>query len=170
MARCEREDTVTGETGETGVYKAYYKSPVGLAEVVGAADGIVSVRFVDDDDVERGASSPDVDACIDQLDDYFAGRRESFSLHLRPGGTPFQRLVWAELAAIPFGRRATYRDIAIALGKEEAVRAVGHANGRNRINIIVPCHRVVGSDGKLRGCADGLWRKEWLLRHERAMA
>ena len=163
MVRCEREGAVTG------VYRDYYKSPIGLAEVVGAADGIVSVRFVDDEDVAPGASSPDVDACIDQLDGYFAGRRESFSLRLRPRGTPFQRRVWAELAAIPFGRRATYRDIAAALGKEKGVRAVGHANGRNCINIIVPCHRVVGSDGKLRGYADDLWRKEWLLRHEKSL-
>ena len=154
------------------VHRAYYKSRIGVVEVVGAAEGIVSALFVDDDNAgaEPSVGSPDIDACVEQLDEYFQGRRQDFSLRLRPCGTAFQRLVWAELAAIPFGQRVTYRDIAVALGKEKAVRAVGHANGRNSIAVIVPCHRVVGSDGKLRGYADGLWRKEWLLRHERALA
>ncbi len=153
-----------------GVYKAYYKSPIGVVEVVGGSGGIVSVRFVDDDSAGSDISSPDVDACVEQLDDYFRGRRRNFSLRLQPRGTAFQRLVWDELAAIPFGQRVTYQDVAVALGQEKAVRAVGHANGRNSIAVIIPCHRVIGSDGKLRGYADGLWRKEWLLRHEQGLA
>jgi len=164
------------------LYRAYYTSPIGQIEIVGMPAGIVSVGFVDANrraatklspevDANRRAAtklSPEVDACVDQLDAYFWGRRESFSLRLRPQGTSFQRKVWDALAAIPFGHTATYRDIATRLGKGRAVRAVGHANGRNCIAVIVPCHRVVGSDGALRGHADGLWRKEWLLRHEKS--
>jgi len=154
----------------TELYTGYYRSPIGVMEITGAPDGIVSARFVDSDSADAYRASPDVDTCIDQLDGYFAGRRKDFAVRLAPRGTPFQRLVWNALADIPFGHAVTYRAVASALGKERAVRAVGHANGRNRIGVIVPCHRVMGSDGKLRGYADGLWRKEWLLRHERALA
>lgn len=85
------------------------------------------------------------------------------------GGTEFQRRVWRELTTIPFGRTASYQDVARAIGRPQAVRAVGAANGRNPISIIVPCHRVVGSDGRLTGYGGGLWRKEWLLKHEGAV-
>ncbi len=152
------------------LYTGYYRSPIGLMEIAGAPDGIVSARFIEGDIMGPRGGSPDVDACVDQLDGYFTGRRKDFALRLAPRGTSFQRLVWNELVTIPFGRAVTYRAIASALGRDRAVRAVGHANGRNRIGVIVPCHRVMGSDGKLRGYADGLWRKEWLLRHERALS
>jgi methylated-DNA-[protein]-cysteine S-methyltransferase len=104
-----------------------------------------------------------------QLGEYFAGERTEFDLPLAPHGTPFQLAVWAELTRIPYGETASYGEVAAALGKSPvASRAVGLANGRNPISIIVPCHRVIGADGSLTGYGWGLERKEWLLRHEGA--
>ncbi len=108
-------------------------------------------------------------AAAEQLAEYFAGRRTEFTLPLAPRGTPFQLAVWAELTQIPYGVTASYGGVAAALGKSAlASRAVGLANGRNPISIIVPCHRVIGTDGSLTGYGGGLDRKEWLLRHEGA--
>jgi methylated-DNA-[protein]-cysteine S-methyltransferase len=104
-----------------------------------------------------------------QLADYFAGTRVTFDLPLAPAGTPFQRRVWEALCTVPYGDTSTYGRVARALGDPQAVRAVGAANGRNPIGIIVPCHRVVGTDGSLTGYAGGLDRKRWLLRHEAAV-
>ncbi len=101
-----------------------------------------------------------------QLAEYFAGTRRDFDLPLHGGGTPFQGRVWRALRAIPFGETRTYADIARVLGQPAATRAVGAANGRNPIGIIVPCHRVIGSDGTLTGYAGGLPIKRWLLAHE----
>lgn len=102
-----------------------------------------------------------------QLSEYFSGKRTSFDLPLAPSGTEFQLAVWTELTRIPFGETASYGEVALALGKSlVASRAVGLANGRNPISLIVPCHRVIGADGSLTGYGGGLDRKEWLLRHE----
>jgi methylated-DNA-[protein]-cysteine S-methyltransferase len=104
-----------------------------------------------------------------QLAEYFAGSRTEFDLRLAPSGSPFQLAVWAELTRIPYGVTASYGEVSAALGKSAlASRAVGLANGRNPISIIVPCHRVIGADGSLTGYGGGLDRKEWLLRHEKA--
>ncbi len=110
---------------------------------------------------------PALEECVAQLDQYFKGTRKDFSLKLALEGTEFQQQVWRELSNIPYGQTASYLDIARAIGNEQAVRAVGAANGQNPISIIIPCHRVIGSDGKLTGYGGGLWRKEWLLTHER---
>jgi methylated-DNA-[protein]-cysteine S-methyltransferase len=93
--------------------------------------------------------------------------RKSFSLKLLPQGTPFQKLVWRQLKRIPYGKAVSYADVARAVGKPHAYRAVGSANNKNPIAIVIPCHRVIGSDGKLVGYGSGLWRKEWLLNHEK---
>jgi methylated-DNA-[protein]-cysteine S-methyltransferase len=103
-----------------------------------------------------------------QLEEYFGGWRKSFDLPLEPEGTPFQREVWRALGEIPFGVTISYQDLARRLGKEKAVRAVGMANGRNPISIVIPCHRVIGADGSLTGYGGGLWRKEYLLDFEGA--
>ena len=105
-----------------------------------------------------------------QLDAYFAGKLTNFDLPLAPPGTAFQRRVWHELCRIPFGQTISYGEQARRVGKKGAARAVGAANGRNPIAIIVPCHRVIGANGTLTGYGGGLDRKEWLLRHERAAA
>ena len=147
-------------------FKAYYLSPIGPLEVSGAPEGIVSVTFVN----RRFPDDRNLPACvkesIQQLDEYFKGVRKNFSLKLHPQGTPFQKLVWQRLKKIPYGKLVSYGDVARAVGKPKAYRAVGNANNKNPIAIIIPCHRVIGSDGSLVGYGSGLWRKEWLLKHE----
>ena len=103
-----------------------------------------------------------------QLEEYFAGTRRTFSLDLAAAGTPFQRRVWAALGEIPFGATVSYRELAQRIGRPGAARAVGLANGRNPLSIVVPCHRVIGADGSLTGFGGGIERKRWLLAHERA--
>jgi methylated-DNA-[protein]-cysteine S-methyltransferase len=144
---------------------AYYESPIGWIEIGGTAEGLTWLAFVE----RRGAESEShvlLDQAMQQLAEYFDGTRRVFDLPLRPEGTEFQRRVWGQLLQVPFGQTVSYQDIARAIGRPRAVRAVGAANGRNPISIVVPCHRVVGSDGGLTGYGGGLWRKEWLLRHE----
>ena len=105
----------------------------------------------------------------EELEEYFDGRRRTFDVPLAPNGTEFQRSVWHALTEIPFGTTISYAELARRVGNEAAVRAVGAANGRNPIPVIVPCHRVIGSDGSLTGFGGGLPRKKWLLQHERAL-
>jgi methylated-DNA-[protein]-cysteine S-methyltransferase len=145
----------------------YYLSPIGLLEV-GGDTAIQSLFFVD---AQREAvqSCPLVEEAIRQLTEYFTGERRDFDLPLEMDGTLFQRRVWQQLLAVPYGKTASYMDIANGLGNPKAIRAVGAANGQNPISIIVPCHRIIGSNGKLIGYGGGLWRKEWLLRHEGAL-
>ncbi|MBN1937224.1 MAG: methylated-DNA--[protein]-cysteine S-methyltransferase [Anaerolineae bacterium] len=109
---------------------------------------------------------PVIEMALVQLDEYFSGVRRVFDLPLGLHGTEFQQRVWRQLLEIPYGQTASYAEVARALGNPQAVRAVGLANGKNPISIIVPCHRVIGSDGNLVGYGGGLWRKEWLLKHE----
>jgi methylated-DNA-[protein]-cysteine S-methyltransferase len=158
-------------------HKAYYQSEIGLLEIVGTDEAINSVNFIEVEPEEKdenfdqvGGTSPAVANCLSQLDEYFKGKRQQFSLELEPGGTEFQKAVWRQLTAIPYGHTVSYLDIARSLDNEKAVRAVGAANGQNKIVIIVPCHRVIGSDGKLTGYGGGLWRKEWLLNHEGSLS
>jgi methylated-DNA-[protein]-cysteine S-methyltransferase len=106
-------------------------------------------------------------AVREQLAEYFAGERQQFDVPLKVAGTPFQQHVWQELVQIPFGTTITYAELARRVGKPTASRAVGHANGRNPISIIVPCHRVIGANGKLTGYAGGMDKKQWLLAWER---
>jgi len=144
---------------------AYYSSPLGPIEITASDEGITSVSFREIMP-ENAAIPSSLSDSVAQLDEYFSGRRKEFSLSLAPEGTAFQKQVWHELEAIPFGEKRSYLDIALKLGDKNATRAVGAANGKNPIAIIVPCHRVIGEDGKLTGYAGGLWRKEWLLKHE----
>ena len=117
----------------------------------------------------RQDSTPFV-AAVEQLRAYFAGELREFSLPLAPGGTEFQRKVWSALTRIPYGRTTSYAAIARDIGTPRGVRAVGLANGRNPISLIVPCHRVIGSDGSLTGYGGGIERKKWLLAHEERFA
>ncbi|ABZ83539.1 6-o-methylguanine DNA methyltransferase [Heliomicrobium modesticaldum Ice1] len=152
----------------------YYASPIGLIEIRGSEQGIWTISFAEEADGHgqrqgTGRLPPCLQACARQLDEYFQGARQTFSLALAPRGTAFQRRVWDALAAIPFGESRSYRQIAEAVGNPKAVRAVGGANHNNPISIVIPCHRVIGSDGSLTGYAGGLWRKEWLLNHEKRL-
>lgn len=151
-------------------HKAYYPSEIGWLEIVGSEAGIKSVSFIDEESVEQTEIHPCLQPCVTQLDEYFRGERKTFALKLEPEGTEFQQKVWRELLNIPYNKTVSYLDIARAVGDKKAVRAVGNANGRNKIVIIIPCHRVIGSNGQLTGYGGGLWRKEWLLKHEKSVA
>lgn len=153
-----------------------YDSPVGTLTLVGGPVGLRAVLWSDDRAARAGlrrtalvpGAAPALAATARQLDEYFAGTRTTFDLPLDLQGTPFQLAAWRALAAIPYGETRTYAQQAAAIGTPAAVRAVGAANGRNPLSIVLPCHRVVGSDGGLRGFGGGLEAKEWLLRFERA--
>jgi methylated-DNA-[protein]-cysteine S-methyltransferase len=148
------------------VYKTCYQSEIGWVEITGNEEGVMTLEFVE----EKGENDEYIPGCMEkcltQLEEYFKGERKEFSVKLNWEGTDFQIRVWEYLLTIPYGKTVSYMDIAKELGDEKAVRAVGTANGRNNIAIIVPCHRVVGSSGSLTGYAYGVWRKDWLLKHE----
>lgn len=140
-------------------------SPLGRLTLCASDDGIASIEF------SRGllgkrCSHPLLERCKTQLAEYFAGTRRVFDLPLAPAGTPFQQTVWNALGDIPYGETRSYGEIAETLDKPTASRAVGMANGKNPLVIIVPCHRVVGVGGRLTGYSGGIARKEWLLAHE----
>ena len=146
----------------------YHESPIGLIEIGESDAGITSLYFVE---TQRGelTGSPIITSAVQQLDEYFAGQRTRFDLPLDLQGTDFQKQVWTQLLTVPYGRTVSYQFIADAIGNPKAVRAVGAANGQNPISVIVPCHRIIGSNGQLVGYGGGLWRKEWLLKHEGAL-
>jgi methylated-DNA-[protein]-cysteine S-methyltransferase len=148
------------------VAKTYYDSPIGAVEITASETGISGLAFIDYPTYEIQPSHPHLTQCIEQLDEYFAGERTRFTVFLDLGGTEFQRRVWRELLEIPLGQTATYLEVAKQVQSPDAVRAVGSACGRNQHWLLVPCHRVIGSDGKLTGYAGGLARKRWLLQHE----
>jgi len=148
-------------------YKAYYRSEIGLIKIIGIEEGILSLDFVEKGSMGSSEIPPCLERCVEQIDEYFIGKRREFSVNLLLQGTDFQERVWNQLMKIPFGKTVSYKYIAASIGDVKAVRAVGNANGKNRISIIIPCHRVIGSKGKLTGYGGGLWRKEWLLKHER---
>ncbi|WP_017430921.1 methylated-DNA--[protein]-cysteine S-methyltransferase [Vreelandella jeotgali] len=140
-------------------------SPLGRLTLVASDEGLTRVEF------SRGLlgtrrAHPLLERCRTQLAEYFAGTRQAFDLPLAPAGTTFQQTVWKALGDIPFGETRGYGDIAAQLGKPTAARAIGMASGRNPLAIIVPCHRVIGANGRLTGYAGGLERKQWLLAHE----
>ncbi|MDX8552074.1 methylated-DNA--[protein]-cysteine S-methyltransferase [Tenacibaculum sp. 1B UA] len=144
----------------------YYKTPIGITKIEGNENGIQSISVIDDD-IENPTKVPTcLQECVTQLDEYFAGTRTAFDLKLNPKGTVFQQSVWDELLNIPFGRTRSYLEQTKRLGDVKAIRAVASANGKNPIWIVIPCHRVVGSDGSLTGYAGGVWRKKWLLEYE----
>lgn len=146
--------------------EAYYKSELGIIKVTAEDDAITSLYFQDEAPVVPAPENAILKECLRQLDEYFCGKRQSFTLKLKPAGTEFQKRVWDELLKIPFGKTISYLELANRLGDKKLIRAVGGANGRNKISVIIPCHRVIGNNGELIGYGGGLWRKEWLLNHE----
>ncbi len=147
----------------------YLKTPLGIAKIIGDKNGIQSISVTDDVKIPKDIIKTVpayLQTCIDQLNEYFNGTRKEFELQLNPQGTAFQRSVWEELRTIPYGKTKTYLEQSKRLGNPKAVRAVASANGKNPIWIVIPCHRVLGTDGSLTGYAGGLWRKKWLLDHE----
>ena len=146
--------------------KAQIKTPLGITLIEGDTNGISKISVKED---AEGFSTEIPSALKEatlQLQEYFEGKRKEFSFKLNPKGTDFQQRVWQELLKIPFGKTTSYLELSKQLGDVKAIRAVAAANGKNPLWIVVPCHRVIGSDGSLTGYAGGLWRKKWLLEHE----
>jgi len=145
---------------------AYIKSPLGITKITGDQNGISAISVLNDE-TEISSEIPEIlQEAVNQLQDYFNGKRADFSFKLNPSGTEFQQKVWQELQNIPFGKTMSYLDLSKKLGDVKAIRAVASANGKNPLWIVIPCHRVIGTDGSLTGYAGGLWRKKWLLEHE----
>lgn len=144
---------------------AYIKTPLGIAKIVGDENGI-SVISVSDEGIISSIIPVILQESVSQLNDYFEGKRTHFTFKLNPSGTEFQQKVWKGLLEIPFGKTMSYLELSKKLGDVKAIRAVASANGKNPLWIVVPCHRVIGTDGSLTGYAGGLWRKKWLLEHE----
>lgn len=143
----------------------YIKTPLGIARIIGDENGISTISVSDEGEIS--ATIPMVlQEAVFQLDDYFEGKRINFTFKLNPSGTEFQQKVWRELLEIPFGKTMSYLELSKKMGDVKAIRAVASANGKNPLWIVVPCHRVIGTDGSLTGYAGGLWRKKWLLEHE----
>jgi methylated-DNA-[protein]-cysteine S-methyltransferase len=148
-------------------YLMYYPSPIGLLEITSTDEAITSVLFVEGKTKPESALSPVcLRNCRAQLEDYFRGTLKTFDLPLRFEGTEFQMQVWTELSKIPYGKVTSYFSLARKVGTPDSVRAVSNTNARNKLCLLLPCHRVIGNDGKLMGYAGGLWRKQWLLDHE----
>ena len=150
------------------IKQAYLKTPIGFLEVTGTKRGIQSVTFVDHK-TRKWFTPFCLRECMTQLKEYFGGKRQIFSIKLDLLGTDFQMRVWKELEKIPYGKTVTYHELAERIGEPKAFRAVGQADAKNPVSVIIPCHRVLGNDGKLVGYAGGLQRKKWLLEHEHAL-
>lgn len=142
------------------------KTPIGITKIVGDTNGICSVSILNSNEEVSVIIPEELQDCVYQLKEYFNGERKHFSIKLNPQGTEFQKRVWEELQIIPYGKTLSYLELSKQLGDLKAIRAVANANGKNPLWIIVPCHRVIGSDGSLTGYAGGLHRKQWLLEHE----
>lgn len=144
----------------------YINSPLGITKIVGNENGITEISVGEENTISTEIPKI-LQQAVFQLNEYFNGNRTVFKLKLNPNGTEFQQKVWQELLQIPYGKTISYLELSKKLGDVKAIRAVASANGKNPLWIVVPCHRVIGSDGSLTGYAGGLWRKQWLLEHER---
>ncbi|WP_298117885.1 methylated-DNA--[protein]-cysteine S-methyltransferase [Flavobacterium sp.] len=154
---------------------AFINSPLGITKIVGDENGISIISCASSSIalgsvLSEGQISEtipnELKEAVSQLQEYFEGKRTDFTFKLNPKGTDFQQKVWQELLNIPFGKTISYLDLSKKLGDVKAIRAVASANGKNPLWIVVPCHRVIGTDGSLTGYAGGLWRKKWLIEHE----
>jgi len=154
------------------IFTKYIDSPLKIIEISSTETHITSIMFKDAKKVsapnrkESDAVSSILNECIKQLNEYFVGKRKEFDLPIQQEGTDFQQTVWNELMNIPFGETISYLDLAKKLGDKNVIRAAASANGKNKLGIVVPCHRVIGSNGKMIGYGGDIWRKKWLLNHE----
>ena len=151
------------------IYTTCYRTAIGPFEITGNQKAILTITFNKEPSVTDRDLPECIKECMRQLDEYFNGRRKKFNVPLQLEGTVFQKAVWRQLQKIPFGQTASYGDVARAVGSPKAFRAVGNANNKNPIPVIIPCHRVIGTDGKMVGFGGGIWRKEWLLDHEKSL-
>lgn len=152
------------------LYFSYFDSPLGEIEIASSETALLSLQFtqVRNKKLEKQPelNSPLNEKVKQQLSQYFSKELKTFDFPIQPAGTDFQKSVWNELLKIPYGSTMSYLSLAKKLGDENAIRAIAAANGKNPIAIIIPCHRVIGSDGKLVGYSGDLWRKKWLIEHE----
>lgn len=148
-------------------FTSYLQSPIGIIEIKADEESILSISFLDEEkESTELAENAITKKCKQQLEEYFNSERNEFDVPLNLSGTEFQNKVWLGLQIIPFSKTISYLQLAKNLGDPKCIRAAGTANGKNPFAIIVPCHRVIGSNGDLVGYAGGLWRKQWLLEHE----
>lgn len=152
-------------------YHFFTPTPVGSLLIAGTTDFIHTLHICDSADtnlpLHEKAALPDIFLqCISEFEAYFAGSLQAFTIPISQPGTAFQQSVWSKLLTIPYGHTTTYLQLAKDLQNPKAIRAVGTTNGKNQLWVVVPCHRVIGSNGTLTGYAGGLWRKKWLLEHE----
>jgi methylated-DNA-[protein]-cysteine S-methyltransferase len=151
-------------------FEHIYTSPIGRIKLIADKDCIHELVFLEDTDsvvIEMEKESPQIiHQCIDELIEYFNGTRTKFTVPIHQAGTDFQQKVWKELYEVPYAKTMSYAELAKKLGDPKVIRAAASANGKNKIAIIVPCHRIIGSDKNLTGYAWGLARKKWLLQHE----
>jgi len=156
----------------TNTFFYYVESPIGLLELRADSEKVTAIYF----DGGKGASTvrqpqsnvqpPPIRLATEELHAYFSGHLKTFTFPMQQIGTAFQQKVWEELTHIPYGETLSYLELSRRIGDAKAIRAVGTANGRNNLSIVVPCHRVIGQNGQLTGYGGGLWRKDWLLKHE----
>jgi len=143
----------------------FINTPLGTAKIKGDELGVSVISILQEGEISKNIPLELKDA-VKQLQEYFEGKRTTFNFPINPKGTDFQQKVWKALLEIPYGKTTSYLELSKKLGDVKAIRAVASANGKNPLWIVVPCHRVIGSDGSLTGYAGGLWRKKWLLEHE----
>jgi methylated-DNA-[protein]-cysteine S-methyltransferase len=148
------------------MFTAYCKTPVGIARITEEDNFISSISILDGEFEVIPVESPVLNETIKQLDEYFAGERMLFNLPLKQHGTDFQQQVWDQLLKIEYGTTISYLQQSKLMNNPLGIRAIAAANGKNHLWVVVPCHRVIGSNGSLTGYAGGLWRKQWLLAHE----
>jgi methylated-DNA-[protein]-cysteine S-methyltransferase len=144
---------------------AFINSPLGITKIEGDENGITVISVSSEGEISKMIPK-ELQEAVDQLQEYFQNNRTKFTFKINPKGTDFQQKVWQELLNIPYGKTMSYLDLSKKIGDVKAIRAVASANGKNPLWIVVPCHRVIGTDGSLTGYAGGLWRKKWLLEHE----
>ena len=148
--------------------QTFLETPLGILLIQGDQDGISVIKFVENqkEALETDEIPRELRDTVNQIKNYFDGTLNEFTIKLNPQGTEFQKRVWKQLAEIPFGKTTSYLQMAKNLGDAKVIRAAASANGKNPISIIIPCHRVIGSDNSMTGYAGGIWRKKWLLAHE----
>jgi methylated-DNA-[protein]-cysteine S-methyltransferase len=145
---------------------SYIETPLGCAKIVGDEKGISSLTIVDTQKNRSEIIASELEDCVEQVEAYFSNQLTQFNLTLNPQGTAFQKMVWRELQFVPYGTTMSYLELSKKIGNVKAIRAIANASAKNPIWIIVPCHRIIGSNGGLIGYAGGLHRKQWLLNHE----
>jgi len=148
------------------MFVAHYRSPIGIVRIEETEGSVSSISVLDEETEILAPKSAVLEMAVQQLHQYFTGKRSIFDFPYHQTGTPFQQQVWQELSKVDFGKTQSYLQLAEQFGNPLAIRAIASANGKNKLWIVVPCHRIIGKNGALTGYAGGLWRKKWLLQHE----